>query len=336
MTPYLKTLSTGTTLSSSEAEAAMTHMLNGEAEPVEIAGLLMGLRTRGETLDELTGFTRVMRAHAVHVDAPEGAIDLCGTGGDGTGTFNISTTAAFVAAGAGVPVAKHGNRSVSSRCGSADVLEALGVNAGLRKDGVERCLREAGIAFLFAPYFHPALKHVMPVRRTLKARTFFNILGPLCNPASVSRQLVGAFSQEVAEQMAHILLRLGAERVATVWSQDHLDELSISAPSHVYLAKAGDEAPRPMTVTPEQFGFERASASTLAGGDAQDNAAILRAILSGEPGPKRDVTLLNAGFALYTSGQFDSIEAAIDAARTSIDTGAAQEKLDALIKTSNA
>ncbi len=337
MKPYLKILSEGGTLSQAEAEQAMTLMMEGHVKPEEIAGFLMGLRGRGETLDELTGFTKVMRAHAVPVTCDDAdAIDLCGTGGDQSGTFNISTTAALVCAGAGVTVAKHGNRSVSSQSGSADVLEALGVKTALRKAGVEYCLREAGIAFIFAPYFHPALRHVMPVRRALGVRTFFNILGPLCNPAGVQRQLVGAFSQPVALTMAEILLRLGARHIVTAHAADGLDEFTLTGPTTAYTGRQGDTAPMQRTVTPEQHGLSMAPASAFNGGDAEANADITRQILDGQTGPQRDIVLLNAAYALYTSGHYDNVDAALTAARYSIDSGAAHNRLHALAEASHA
>lgn len=340
MKEFLHLLSVRETLSQEQAEAAMHLMMQGEAEPEHIAGLLMGLRARGETLDELVGFTRVMRDYAVSVDCDDPhAIDLCGTGGDSSGTFNISTAAAFVCAGAGVTVAKHGNRSVSSKCGSADVLAALGINIELRKDGVERCLRDAGIAFIFAPFFHPAMRFVMPVRRALGVRTFFNILGPLCNPARVRRQIVGAFDEGVAELMAGILARLDAAHVITLHADDGLDEISLTAPTTAFEHDAdgarGDAVPRRFTIQPEDHGIERAALSTLLGGDAEDNAALLRAILAGTPGPHRDVVVLNAAYALHASGRFDSLDACFDAARESIDAGAAAAKLTRLVDVSN-
>ncbi len=337
MKAILKVIANRRTLTQEQAEEAMHAMMRGDASPEETAGLLMGLRARGETLDELSGFTRVMRAYAVPVavDDPD-AIDIVGTGGDGSGTFNISTTAAFVCAGAGVTVAKHGNRSVSSKCGSADVLAALGVRAELGKEGVEHCLREAGIAFLFAPFFHPAMRHVMPVRRTLGVRTFFNILGPLCNPAGVRRYLVGAFNEDVARMMAGILGRLGAEHAVTVHAEDGLDELSIAAPTTVFEHRApGAEGISRRSVTPEAHGLPRAPLSALRGGDARENAALIREVLEGRTGPRRDVVLLNAAYGLHASGRFDDLDACFEAARTSIDTGAAREKLEALIEASN-
>ena len=337
MKAILKTLAARQTLTQEQAEEAMHTMMRGDASPEETAGLLMGLRARGETLDELTGFTRVMRAYAVPVtvDDPD-ALDIVGTGGDGSGTFNISTTAAFVCAGAGVTVAKHGNRSVSSKCGSADVLTALGVRAELGREGVEYCLREADIAFLFAPYFHPAMRHVMPVRRALGVRTFFNILGPLCNPAGVRRCLVGAFHEDVARMMAGILGRLGAEHAVTVHAEDGLDELSIAAPTTVFEHRApGTDGITRRSVAPEAHGLARAPLSALKGGDARENAALIRDVLDGRPGPRRDVVLLNAAYGLHASGRFDDLDACLEAARASIDTGAARDKLEALIEASN-
>ena len=335
MHTLLQRLADRQTLTRDEAEAAMHAMMRGEATPEETAGLLMGLRARGETLEELVGFTRVMRHYAVPVASPDpDALDIVGTGGDGSGTFNISTAAAFVCAGAGVTVAKHGNRSVSSRCGSADVLRALGVETDLGKDGVECCLQEAGIAFLFAPFFHPAVRHVMPVRRALGVRTFFNILGPLCNPAGVRRYLIGAFSDEVARTMIGILAQLGVDHAFTVHSDDGMDELSLSAPTTVYEFDAA-AMPLPLmherrSVTPESLGLHRAPLEALRGGNATENAALLRAVLDGTPGPPRDVVLLNAAFGLRASGKIGDLDACLEAARASIDSGAARARLDLL------
>lgn len=338
MNTYLRLLADGQTLSERQAEAALQHIMRGEAEPVEIAALLMGLRTRGESLDELVGFTKAMRAFAVPVvcDDPD-AIDLCGTGGDSSGTFNISTAAAFVCAGAGVTVAKHGNRSISSKCGSADVLKTLGVNIELRKDGVEACLREVGMAFIFAPFFHPAMKHVMPVRRQLGVRTFFNILGPLSNPAGVRRQLVGAFTPDVAQTMVRILARLDATHVITLHATDGLDEISLAAPTQIneYETASDSNEPIASTIKPEQFGVPRAALTSIQGGTAEDNAGILRNIFAGKKGPHRDIVVLNAAFGLKTSGRYESIEACLDAANASLDSGAAQRKLEALVEVSN-
>lgn len=313
-------------------------LLRGEASPEQTAGLLLGLRARGETIDELTGFARVMRRYAVPVDTGDlNPIDLCGTGGDHAGTFNISTAASFVAAGAGVPVAKHGNKGVSSASGSADVLDALGVRADLGADGVAACLRETGIAFLFAPQFHPALRHVGPVRTALGVRTFFNILGPLCNPANVRRQLVGAFSDEVARQMAQILMRLGSEHVVVVYAHDGLDELSTTSPTTVYQtgSHAFDGGLLEQVVVPEQYGLARVSAAALQGGSPEENAEIVRAVLGGRAGPQADVVLLNAAYALLASAEFSSLAESLDAARRSVASGAALRALDALVEVSN-
>ena len=335
--PILQLIAEGETLTEPQAESAMHVMLSGDADPAQIAALLMGLRSRGETLDELTGFTRVMREYAVPVDAGDlDPIDLCGTGGDHAGTFNISTAASFVAAGAGVPVAKHGNKGVSSSSGSADVLSALGVRADLDAEGVARCLQEVGIAFLFAPQFHPALRHVGPVRRSLGVRTFFNILGPLCNPAAVKRQLIGAFSDPVAKMMARILLRLGSEHVVVVYAHDGLDELSTTSPTTIYQtgSHAYDGGMLEQEVVPESFGLARVSAAALQGGTPDENAEIVRGVLGGVGGPQTDIVLLNAAYALLASAEYDSLDACLDAARASIASGAALAKLDGLVEAS--
>ena len=338
MKPILQLIAEGETLTQAQAESAMHVMLSGEASDAEIGGLLLGLRSRGETLDELTGFTKVMREYAVPVATGDlDPIDLCGTGGDHAGTFNISTAASFVAAGAGVPVAKHGNKGVSSSSGSADVLDALGVRADLDAPGVERCLQETGIAFLFAPQFHPALRHVGPVRRALGVRTFFNILGPLCNPAGVKRQLVGAFSDPVAKMMAQILLRLGSEHVVVVYAHDGLDELSTTSPTTIYQtgSHAFDGGLLEQEVVPERFGLARVSAAALQGGTPDENAEIVRGVLGGQGGAQADIVLLNAAYALLASAEYDSLDDCLDAARDSIASGAALAKLDALVEVSN-
>jgi anthranilate phosphoribosyltransferase len=336
MNHYLRKLSEQQTLTEQEAESAMRIIMQGEARPEEIAAFLMGLRTRGETLDELVGFTRVMRTFAVPVtlDDPH-AVDVVGTGGDQTGTFNISTATAFVVSGAGVTVAKHGNRSVSSKSGSADVLKALGVQTELPKAGVEFCLVETGIAFLFAPFFHPAMRHVMPVRRTLAVRTFFNILGPLCNPTGVRRLLVGAFSKDVARTMAEIFDRLDAECVLTAHADDGYDELSTTGRSTLFEVNA-HQAIKEVRVHPEQHGLTRVHPDALRGGYAEENAEILRNVLRGIEGPASDVVLLNAAYALSTSGKYENLESCFEAARNSIDSGSALKKLNALIEASNA
>lgn len=320
----------------------MRIIMSGEADAEKTAGFLMGLRSRGETIDELTGFTAIMREFAVPVELDDDhAIDLCGTGGDHAGTFNISTTAAIVCAGAGVTVAKHGNRSVSSNSGSADVLESLGVVTTLEKEGVEYCLKEAGISFIFAPNFHPAMRHVMPVRHSLGVRTFFNILGPLCNPAGVNRQLIGAFSTDVAEAMARIMKRLDSQHVVTVHADVGLDELSTTGPTTVFEVRndgrnGRSSAPALQTrqVTPDRHGISIARPEDLQGGSAEENSQILLNVLNGRPGPQRDIVVMNAGYALYTSGRYDDIDSAFAAARESIDSGAALESLEGLIEVS--
>lgn len=338
MDEYLHIIADGDPLSRSEAEEAMALMMSGEARAEHVAALLMGLRTRGETLDELVGFTKTMREFAVSVEIDDPhAIDLCGTGGDGASTFNISTTASLVAAGAGATVAKHGNRSVSSKSGSADVLETLGVEIELEKEGVEYCLNEAGIAFLFAPYFHPAMRHVMPVRKALGVRTFFNILGPLCNPAGVTRQIVGAFNTDTAQTMVQILAQLDADHVVTLHSEDGMDEVSVSAATILFEYDASDRNPVPRSreVSPETHGFDRAAVTALEGGTAEENATILKNILSGEDrSPRRDVAVLNAAYSLHASDQFSDIDACIEAAEDSIDSGAALETLETLVEVS--
>ncbi|MFB6232176.1 MAG: anthranilate phosphoribosyltransferase [Salinibacter sp.] len=338
MDEYLRIIADGDPLSRAEAQDAMAQMMGGEARPEHIAALLMGLRTRGETLDELVGFTKTMREFAVSVEVDDPhAIDLCGTGGDGVSTFNISTTASLVAAGAGATVAKHGNRSVSSQSGSADVLEALGVKIDLEKEGVEHCLEEAGIAFLFAPFFHPAMRHVMPVRKSLGVRTFFNILGPLCNPAGVTRQIVGAFDTSTAQTMVRILAQLDADHVITLHSEDGMDEVSVSAATTLFEYDAAEDnpVPRSVEVGPEKHGMDRGRLSTLEGGTAKENAATLRGILTGDDrSARRDVVVLNAAYALHTSDRFADLDACLEAARESIDSGAAFDTLKALIDAS--
>ena len=334
MKPLLQLVAEGETLSEAQAGQAMDFMLRGEAAPEQIAGLLLGLRARGETLDELTGFARVMRRFAVPVETGDlNPVDLCGTGGDHSGSFNISTAASFVVAGAGVPVAKHGNKGVSSLSGSADVLDALGVRTEMGPDEAAQCLRETGICFLLAPEYHPALKVVGPVRKALGVRTAFNILGPLCNPAGVRRQLVGAFSDVVARQMAEILMRLGSEHVVVVYAHDGLDELSTTSPTSVY--QTGTHAfgggLLEQTVVPEQYGLARVSAAALQGGTPGENAEIVRDVLAGTSGPQADVVVLNAAYALLASAEFDGLDACLDAARQSIASGGALRALDALV-----
>lgn len=336
MTEYLQILAQGDFLSSDQAADAMHQIMQGKADPVQIAGLLMGMRARGESIEELASFVRVMRTYFVPVACEAAnAIDVCGTGGDGSNTFNISTASAFVCAGAGVTVAKHGNRSVSSKSGSADVLEALGVNVDLSADAIADCLRKIGIGFIFARHHHPAMHHVMPVRTALRSRTAFNILGPLCNPANVKRQVIGAFDLETAQVIAAIMHELGAEHVMTLHSEDGLDEASIAATTVATEYLQTDTEAKTVHIQPEDYGLKRANLSSLKGGNAEENALIIHSIFQGDSGPCRDVVILNSALGLWVSGQFSNIEACIEAAQTSIDSGAAQKSLQMLAEISN-
>lgn len=336
MKEFLEIVVAGRQLRTDQAVTAMTHIMSGDATDAQTAGFLVGVTARGPTVAEIAGFTRVMREFAIPVTVEDpNAIDVCGTGGDGSNTFNVSTAAAFVCAGAGLTVAKHGNRSVSSRCGSADVLEALGVQTELRRSGVEFCIEQSGIGFIFAPLFHPAMKHVMPVRRALGIRTFFNILGPLCNPAGVRRQLIGAFNEETAALMANVLKEVGADHVMTVHSDDGLDEVSLLAPSVLFEYKSENETDgagvRKHLFDPSKSGFGGSvERGDIQGGDADANAAIVMDILDGKPGPKADLVILNAAHAIVVGGRAESVHDALHLARDSISSGAARGKLDAL------
>jgi anthranilate phosphoribosyltransferase len=320
-------------LSADEAAAAMRVIMDGDASPGQIGGFLMALRTKGETADELEGLARTMLEFARPVDAPVPVVDTCGTGGDRSGTFNISTIAAIVVAGAGVPVAKHGNRAASSHCGSADLLEALGVTIELDPQGVEHCLADAGIGFMFAPVFHPSFGAAGPVRRELRVPTAFNFLGPLTNPARPHAQVVGVSDERMLPLMAEVLARRGT-RSKLFRGHDGLDELTTTGPSTVYDVREG--AVRETVLEPKELGLDAASPDDLLGGDAQASAAIARGILAGEPGPKRDVVLLNAGAALEVAGSSPSIEAGIETAARSIDEGAAAAVLDRWVAASAA
>jgi anthranilate phosphoribosyltransferase len=300
--------------------------MEGGATPAQIAAFLIALRSKGETIEEITGCARVMRDKATRIRAPyPNVIDTCGTGGDGSQTFNISTTAAFVVAGTGVPVAKHGNRAMSSRCGSADLLQALGVAIELSPEGAETCLAEVGITFLFAPLFHSAMKHAIGPRREIGVRTIFNILGPLTNPAGAKRQLLGVSQRRFAEPMARVLGNLGSTRAIVVHGADGLDEITITGETHITSLEAGRIAS--YTIAPEQFGIRRAPLGAIAGGDAPQNADITTAVLEGKPGPHRDVVLLNAAAALVVAGTAADLEAGLQLAAQAIDSGAALEKL---------
>ena len=315
-------------LTRDEAERAFGVLFDGEATPAQIGGFLMALRTRGETVAEFAAAASVMRARCNRVAAPAGAMDIVGTGGDGKGTLNISTATAFVVAGAGVVVAKHGNRNLSSKSGAADALTELGVNVMVGVEVVERAIREVGIGFMMAPMHHPATRHVMPVRAELGTRTIFNILGPLTNPAGVKRQLTGAFSRSLIRPMAETLLALGSERAWLVHGGDGSDELSIAAISHV--AALEDGAVREFDLHPEEAGLPVHPFAAILGGTPAENAAALRALLNGAPGAYRDAVLLNAAAALLIAGKASSLPQGVEIAMESIDSGAAFAKLTAL------
>lgn len=316
-------------LSAEEAAAAMDVVMRGEAHPAQVAGLLIGLAMKGERPAELVGLARAMRAHGVHIDAGPMALDTCGTGGDRAGTFNISTAAALVVAAAGVPVVKHGNRSVSSHCGSADVLEALGVAIDAPPAVVQHAVREAGIGFCFAPTFHPAMRHAREVRGALGVPSAFNLLGPLTNPARVPFQIVGVARPELTELMARTLQQLGLSRAWVVHGADGLDELSTTGYSKV--SECHGNVVRTFYVHPSDVGLAKAPAEALRGGDAAHNAAIIRGVLAGEAGPARDVVLLNAGAALLVCGKVAALRDGIAVAAQAIDSGAAARTLDALV-----
>ena len=329
--PYLHRVSAGSDLSAAEAHAAMGVLLEGQAGEAEIAGFLVALKMKGETAAELAGFARAMRDRMIAVDAGPDVIDTSGTGGDGAGTFNISTAAAIVMAGAGAHVAKHGNRSISSSSGSADVLEALGVRVtGVTPEETGRSVREIGIGFLFAPDLHPAMKHAQPVRRALKTRTVFNLLGPLVNPAGARAQLIGAPTPGAAKLMAEALADLGAGRSFVVHGQDGLDEITITAATDVYEVTAKGVTSH--LWKPSDFGVDRASLDSLKGGDSACNAQMILAILRGDPGPKRDVTLVNAAAGLLAAGLARDLRSGMELAARSIDSGAALGKLELLKK----
>lgn len=338
MQQALEQLVRGEDLATDAAQAVMSQIMSGAVTDAQIGAYLTALRIKGETRAEIVGSARAMRANATQVPTGiDGAelLDTCGTGGDGSGTFNISTTVAFVAAGAGVKVAKHGNRAASSLCGSADVLAELGVNLDLTPRQVGECVVKHGIGFLFAIQLHPAMKHAIGPRRELRLRTIFNILGPLTNPAGARRQLLGVFAPELTGTLAEVLGELGAESALVVNGQGGLDELTTTGPSRV--SHWQDGAVRSYTLDAADFGLARAELAQLRGGDAALNAALLRGVLEGsQQGPKRDIVLLNAGAALLAAGVVEDVGQGIELARATIDSGAALSKLDALIATSQA
>ncbi|MBT9247794.1 anthranilate phosphoribosyltransferase [Gemmobacter fulvus] len=321
-------------LSRAEAEQAFTVLFDGEATPAQMGGFLMALRTRGETVDEYAAAATVMRAKCHKVRAPAGAIDIVGTGGDGKGTLNISTATAFVTAGAGAVVAKHGNRNLSSKSGAADALTEMGLNVMIGPEVVERCLAEAGIGFMMAPMHHPAMRHVGPVRAELGTRTIFNILGPLTNPAGVTRQLTGTFSDALIRPMAETLLALGAEKAWLVHGGDGTDELSIAAPSKVAALEGGTI--REFSVHPEDAGLPVHPFEAILGGSPAENGAAFRRLLEGEAGAYRDAVLLNSAAALVVADKAASLPEGVEMARESIDAGRALAKVEALVALTNA
>jgi anthranilate phosphoribosyltransferase len=333
MRSALELLVAGADLDHATARRVMDTIMEGSATSAQIGALLAALRAKGETADEITGMVESMRDHATPVTLPMDAVDTCGTGGDGAQTFNISSAAALVTAGAGCPVAKHGNRAASSRCGSADVFEALGVVISLPPDGVLRCIEDAGIGFFFAPAYHPALRHAAQARRELGIRTVFNVLGPLANPARVRHQALGVGDAALAPIMAAVLRRLGLHRALVFTGPDGLDELGIAGPSQCYEVTPGGV--REFSLDPRELGFEPAPLSALRGGDAPDNAARVCAILEGEPGPARDVVVLNAAAAIVAAGAASNFPDAVERARESIDSGRAKACLTSLIAVSN-
>jgi anthranilate phosphoribosyltransferase len=322
-------------LSEAETVDVMNQIMTGEATPLQVASFLTALRMKGETVEEITGAARVMRekANRVKVGA-ETVLDTCGTGGDQKGTFNISTTAAFVVAGAGVNVAKHGNRSVSSQSGSADVLGALGVKVDAPKERVEACIAKIGIGFLFAPLLHEAMKYAVQPRRDIGIRTIFNLLGPLTNPAMASHQLLGLYNGELVGAIAHVLKNLGSARAMVVHGLEGLDEISLCGPTKVAELRDGQVAE--YTIEPEQLGLKKCGLEDLHGGSAEQSAAVVRKVLQGDKGPVRDVVLLNSGAALYVSGTAATIQDGLRVAAQSIDSGKAREKLDQLVQMTNA
>jgi len=325
---------TGATLSREEAARGFDTMMSGEATPSQMGALLMALRVRGETVDEITGAVTAMREKMLRVAAPPDAIDVVGTGGDASGSFNISTCAALIVAGAGVPVAKHGNRALSSRSGAADVLAALGVNIELTPQGVTRCIKEAGIGFMFAPAHHPAMKNVGPTRVELGTRTIFNLLGPLSNPAGVKRQMVGVFSRQWIEPLALVLKNLGSESVWVVHGSDGLDEITTAGPTYVAALENG--AVRTFEITPEELGLKRVKPEALRGGSAKENAQALLQVLKGKGGAFHDISILNAAAALMVAARAKDLKGALALAQASIDSGEAANRLERLVAISNA
>ncbi|HEV7661952.1 MAG TPA: anthranilate phosphoribosyltransferase [Chloroflexota bacterium] len=315
----------GQNLTQAEAGAAMRSLVAGEATPSQIAGFAIALRMKGETPEEIAGLAEVMRAAATQVDAGPDVVDVVGTGGDGAGTFNISTLSALIVASAGGKVAKHGNRSITSQCGAADFLEAIGIAIDLPPDGVAKCVAQTGFGFMFAPKYHPAMRHASVPRGEIGVRTVFNILGPLTNPAGARRQLTGVAVASLGETLARVLGLMGAEHAVVVHGQDGLDEISVCAPTDIHEARNGEV--RSYVIDPEQFGLPRWPTDAVRGGTVDANVRLARAVLEGDHGPARDVTLLNAGAAIYVAGLAESIAAGIARAADALDSGRARDKV---------
>ncbi len=329
----IQALVTGKLLTMDEASQVMDEIMEGQVTPAQFGAFVTALRLKGETVDEISGMAKVMRAKAIRVTVADPVIDIVGTGGDGLNSFNISTVTAFVVAGAGLKVAKHGNRAASSQCGAADVLEALSVKFNLNAEQVQKCIEEVGIGFMFAPTFHPAMKYAGPPRREIGIRTVFNILGPLTNPAWATHYLLGVADGALVEKMALALKSLGCNHALVVHGEDGLDEITISGPSQVCELKGGRL--KKYTVKPEDFGISTAGLDTLKGGTAEENAAFLRSVLWGDKGPRRDVVLMNAAAALVAGDKAKTIKQGMDLATESINSGQALAKLEHLIKLSN-
>ena len=334
MQTAIRTVTEHRDLSGKEMTDVMQMIMTGQATQAQIGGFLIGLRMKGETVDEITAAAKVMRALATHVNVhgPH-LVDTCGTGGDGVATFNISTASAFVVAAAGGKVAKHGNRSVSSKSGSADVLEAAGVNINLTPAQVARCIDEAGVGFMFAPLHHGAMKHAIGPRREMGVRTLFNLLGPLTNPAGAPNQLIGVFSHHWVEPLAHVLKNLGSSHVMVVHADDGMDEISIGSPALVAELKTGQIST--YTISPEQFGMKRSDISLLTVASAQQSLDIIKRIFAGEAGPARDIVALNAGAAIYVAGLSDTLASGVNKALQAIASGAAKKKMASLVELSN-
>jgi anthranilate phosphoribosyltransferase len=334
MQSAIKAVTENKDLSSEEMASVMRLIMTGEATPAQVGGFLIGLRMKGETVEEVAAAASVMRELSTRVDVDKDRlVDTCGTGGDASGSFNISTASAFVVAAAGARVAKHGNRSVSSKSGSADVLEAAGVNLELSPEQVAACVNDIGVGFMFAPMHHSAMKHAIGPRREMAVRTIFNVLGPLTNPAGAPNQVLGVFSKDWVEPLARVLKRLGSEHVLVVHADDGLDEISIGAATHIAELKDGEVTT--YTVQPEDFGMKRADLSALRADDAEHSLQIIKSVLANEAGPARDIVCLNAGAAIYAAGLADSFAAGVDRAKEVIASGEAAAKLDQLIKATN-